>query len=154
MHLIEPLTVLRFMFKILSGLPEFFKTALLSPREKALSITLGFCLSLFPVAGFTTILCVLAILIFKLNPYLVQGINILFMPFQVMLMLPFLKAGRMVFFSEKNLMPEISEVKWTAIAKSENLYYFLESIIGGIAIWGIASLVTGFLLYRLLLKIK
>ena len=142
------------MLKIAGDLFRYIKTVSLSPGKRALSITIGFYLSLFPVTGLTTILCLLAIVIFKLNPFLVQGINILFMPIQVILMLPFLKAGRIMFFTEKELLPEISQVKLSAFIRSDSLYYLFESIMGGVAVWSIVSVTTGFFLYRLLLKMN
>jgi len=142
------------MVKIVSQLFQFLKSTSVSPHQRALSVTLGFYLSLFPVAGFTTLLGLGAILIFKLNPYLVQAINILLMPIQVVLMYPFLKTGRMIFFREKELMPEILQGKFSAILNANNLCNLFESVIGGIAIWGIISLITGFFLYQFILKLK
>ena len=142
------------MVKIVSQLFRFLKSTSVSPHQRALSVTMGFYLSLFPVAGFTTLLGLGAILIFKLNPYWVQAINILLVPVQVVLMYPFLKTGRMIFFNEKELMPEVLQGNFSAILKTDNFYNLFESVIGGIAIWGIIGLTSGFFLYRFLLKLK
>ncbi len=143
---------MQLILKMFSGVSRSLKITTLSPREKALSTTLGFYLSLFPVAGLTTILCLLAIISLRLNAYLVQGLNLLLMPLQLILMYPMLKTGRMLFFTDTALMPKTDKVSWTSFTKTDNLLYLFESIAGGIAIWAILSVSTGFFLYRILLK--
>ncbi len=143
---------MQLILKMFSGVSRSLKITTLSPQEKALSTTLGFYLSLFPVAGLTTILCLLAIITLRLNAYLVQGLNLLLMPLQLILMYPMLKAGRILFFTDTALMAKTEKVSWASFTKTDNLLYLFESIAGGIAIWAILSVSTGFFLYRILLK--
>ena len=123
-----------------------------SPSRKAVSLTFGFYLGIFPLPGSSTLLCLLAIVFFRLNPFLVQGMNILFTPFQMILVYPFLKTGRLLFFNEKNVMPGISLTQWINAENYEAFLYLFETVMAGVFIWGIISGATGFFLYRILLK--
>ena len=125
-----------------------------SPQKTALTLTLGFYLSLFPVVGSTTFLCLLATFLFRLNPFIIQGVNFFLFPIQMMLMFPFLKAGRMLFFTRKDLLPAASLKQLMHVDGWDSFYYLFESLIGGIAMWGIFSAITGFLLYKILLKLN
>lgn len=123
-----------------------------SPSRKAVSLTFGFYLGIFPLPGSSTLLCLLAIVFFRLNPLLVQGMNVLFTPFQFMFVYPFFKAGRLLFFNEKNVMPGISLTQWINAENQEAFMYCFETVMAGIFIWGILSAATGYFFYRFLLK--
>jgi uncharacterized protein (DUF2062 family) len=65
----------------------------LSPREVSLAVASGTTLSLFPVPGTTTLLNLAAARIFGLNIVASQAANWLASPLQVILLVPFMKAG-------------------------------------------------------------
>jgi uncharacterized protein (DUF2062 family) len=65
----------------------------MSPEKIALTIALGLSLSVFPILGSTTLLCLLAGIAFKLNQPLIQIANYLGYPLQILLLLPFYRAG-------------------------------------------------------------
>jgi len=65
----------------------------ITPEKIALSIALGVTLGIFPVLGSTTLLCAGAALVFRLNLPAIQLVNYLIYPLQLILFLPFLKAG-------------------------------------------------------------
>lgn len=67
------------------------------PAGIALTIALGIVLGLFPILGATTVLCALAALWLKLNQALIQSVNYLIAPLQVLLLLPFYRAGESLF---------------------------------------------------------
>lgn len=125
-----------------------------SPRKTALAITLGFYIGLFPVTGCTTLLCILATLLFKLNPLTIQGVNWLLAPFQLMLMYPTLKLGRILFFPEKGILAETSLGNAIASPTWKSVFSLGETVVGGIAVWGIFSILTGYFVYRTLLRIS
>ena len=113
-----------------------------TPEKKALSLTFGFYAALFPVFGLTTFVGLLFAFIFKLKHYLVQGMNILFMPLQILLIYPFLKFGRMLLFDNQKIIPEIQLKEWFLFDNWETFYALFESVIGGIVIWSALSLTT------------
>ena len=81
----------------------------LSPDAVALTLALGLCLAVVPVVGVTTILCFLAALAFRLNQPLMMGVNYLSGPLQLVLLVPFLKLGRLLFGGAERT-PRLSEM--------------------------------------------
>jgi len=68
-----------------------------TPEKLALSLALGLVLGVFPAVGWTTALCALAALIFRLNIPAIQMINYFMYPAQIALLLPFFRLGEKVF---------------------------------------------------------
>src|SRR5271157_6004239 len=68
-----------------------------TPEKLAFSLALGLILSVFPALGWTTALCALAALIFRLNLPAIQLINYFMYPAQIALLLPFFRLGEKVF---------------------------------------------------------
>ncbi|HYL77201.1 MAG TPA: DUF2062 domain-containing protein [Bryobacteraceae bacterium] len=64
-----------------------------TPEKIALSISLGIAIGIFPVLGSTTLLCAAAAVVLRLNLPAIQLVNYLVYPLQLILFLPFLKAG-------------------------------------------------------------
>ena len=72
-----------------------------TPEKIALSIAFGLVLGIFPAIGWTTLLCFLAAIIFRLNLPAVQLVNYFMYPVQLALLIPFIRAGELLFgFSE------------------------------------------------------
>lgn len=65
----------------------------ISPRRLALTLALGFVVGCIPVVGLPTAICALIALAFRLNQPAIQAANYAAMPFQVALILPFMKLG-------------------------------------------------------------
>ena len=123
-----------------------------SPGKIVLSFTLGFYLGLFPVVGLTTLLCLVATFLFRLNPLIIQVANFSVFPLQLVLIYPFMKAGRILFFTKKELLPVVS-LKQLFTADGWNYFcYLCESVAGGIAVWSLFSALTGIFMYRFLLQ--
>lgn len=68
----------------------------LSPERIALSITLACCLAIIPIPFTNTLLLFLLAVMLRLNHILVQTINYLLFPFQIILYLPFYKLGSLI----------------------------------------------------------
>jgi hypothetical protein len=68
----------------------------LTPEEVALLLTTGLVLGVFPIAGFPTLLCLLAALGFRLNVAALQAINSITSPLQLALLLPLERAGALL----------------------------------------------------------
>jgi uncharacterized protein (DUF2062 family) len=65
----------------------------ITPRRLAFTLALGFVLGFIPLLGVPTGLCVLAALAFRLNQPAIQVANYAAMPFQLALVVPFVRLG-------------------------------------------------------------
>src|SRR5665213_2219587 len=65
----------------------------ISPRRLALTLAIGFVLGCIPVVGIPTALCAMVALVFGLNQPAIQAANYLAMPFQLALLVPFVRLG-------------------------------------------------------------
>jgi uncharacterized protein (DUF2062 family) len=68
-----------------------------TPEKMALSLALGAALGVFPVLGTTTALCALVAFIWRLNLPAIQIVNYFVYPLQIALVLPFFRAGEILF---------------------------------------------------------
>jgi len=69
----------------------------ISPERLAFCIALGIAFGLVPALGTTTVLCMLAAFLFRLNLAAIQLVNLAVYPLQIALLIPFLKAGAWLF---------------------------------------------------------
>lgn len=69
----------------------------ITPEKIALSLAFGIMLGVFPVLGATSLLCLVAALLFRLNLPAVQLVNILMNPLWCALLLPFIRMGERLF---------------------------------------------------------
>jgi len=65
----------------------------ISPPQLALTLALGFTIGCLPVVGITTITCAVVALTLGLNLPVIQAANYAAMPFQLILIVPFLRLG-------------------------------------------------------------
>ena len=71
-----------------------------TPERLALSIALGIALGLVPALGIPTLLCTLAAFLFRLNLPAIQLVNYFVYPLQLVLLIPFIRAGERLFGAE------------------------------------------------------
>jgi len=69
----------------------------ITSEKIALSIAFGLVLGVFPALGWSTLLCLLLALWLKLNVPAMQLVNYLAYPLQLVLLVPFLRAGEFLF---------------------------------------------------------
>ena len=69
----------------------------ITPEKIALTVALGLVLGVTPVIGSTTLLCTAAALLLRLNLAAIQLVNGLVYPLQLILIVPFLRAGAWLF---------------------------------------------------------
>lgn len=69
----------------------------ITPEKIALSLAFGFMLGIFPVLGTTSLLCLAAAMVFRLNLPAVQLVNVLVNPLWFALLIPFIRAGERLF---------------------------------------------------------
>ena len=65
----------------------------ISPRRLAFTLSIGFVLGCIPLVGIPTALCAMVALAFRLNLPAIQAANYAAMPFQVALIVPFVRLG-------------------------------------------------------------
>jgi uncharacterized protein (DUF2062 family) len=70
-----------------------------SPRRLALTLALGFAIGCLPLVGLPTALCMLVAIALRLNVPAIQAANYAAMPFQLALVLPFMRLGGWLFAS-------------------------------------------------------
>ncbi len=68
-----------------------------TPEKMALSLALGVAIGVFPALGTTTALCALVAFIWRLNLPAIQIVNYFVYPVQLALILPFFRAGEILF---------------------------------------------------------
>jgi len=72
----------------------------ITPKKVALGVACGIVLGIFPVVGLTTILCLLAATILRLNIPAIQLVNYLVYPLQLLLLIPFFYLGDLLFSTD------------------------------------------------------
>ncbi len=70
----------------------------ITPEKLALTVALGVGLGIFPILGSTTLLCGLAAVSLRLNQPVIQLVNYFTSPLQLALIIPFYRAGEILFF--------------------------------------------------------
>ena len=69
----------------------------ITPEKIALSLAFGFMLGIFPVLETTSLLCLIAAILFRLNLPAVQLVNLLVNPLWFVLLIPFIRMGEQLF---------------------------------------------------------
>jgi len=124
-----------------------------TPEKIALTVALGVSLGVIPVIGSTTMLCTLAAVALRLNLPAILLVNGAVYPFQLMLLVPFLRAGAWAFRAAgpKLTMGEIFNLirvnAWHAIT---TLWI---ATMHALVIWLIAGCVVSAFVYIVLLAV-
>jgi uncharacterized protein (DUF2062 family) len=120
-----------------------------TPRKLALTCALGVVLGIFPVFGTTTLLCLGVAVLFRLNIPIIQLVNYLIAPLQLILIIPFIKIGTYLFrltpfpYTTDQLFSMFRNDFWLLI-KETGLALTI-----GTGVWAILSLPLFFLLFYL-----
>jgi len=64
-----------------------------TPEKLAMSVALALCIAAIPMLGVTSLLCLVAALVFRLNLAVMQAVNWAATPLQLALIVPFYRAG-------------------------------------------------------------
>jgi uncharacterized protein (DUF2062 family) len=121
----------------------------LSPERLAWSVALGLGLGVFPMLGSTMLLCFLAALFFKLNQPAMQTVNYLAYPLQLLLFIPFIRAGEWLFHAPRLplSLPIIFHAMktdlWAAVT------FFWTSVWHATVVWCLLAIPTMLLLGRI-----
>lgn len=125
----------------------------ITPEKIALSIAFGMALGVFPVLGSTTLLCTLAAMAFKLNLPAIQVVNYLVYPLQFVLLIPFYRAGELVFnaprlsVSVTQIAALIKEDPWGATQ------FLWETTWHAMVVWGLLAPIGIAILYYTLVPV-
>jgi uncharacterized protein (DUF2062 family) len=125
----------------------------ITPEKIAWTLSVGLALGVFPLLGTTTLLCAVAALIWRLNMPLIQLVNYLIYPAQVILLLPFWRAGAWVFGSK---VPFNSISEMVTQVRHDPWESFLQwgwTALEGVGVWGLASAIVVPVLYFVLLRL-
>jgi uncharacterized protein (DUF2062 family) len=99
----------------------------ITPRRLAITLALGFAVGCIPVLGIPTVLCAALAFGLRLNLPAIQAANYLAMPFQLALILPFVRLGQWIFSS--GARPALSAAGGMHLA-APTLLYQLGSLTG------------------------
>jgi uncharacterized protein (DUF2062 family) len=121
-----------------------------SPEEIALSIAFGLVLGIFPLLGWTTLLCLLAAVIFRLNLPAVQLVNYFAYPLQLAMLIPFFRAGEFLFHSVRL---SLSLTQILAMIKADvwhSIKVLWIATVHAIAAWALIAPLAIYVLFRIL----
>jgi uncharacterized protein (DUF2062 family) len=115
----------------------------ITPEKIALTLALGCVISVFPILGSTTLLCALAALWLRLNQPLIQLVNYLMYPMQLLLLIPLYRAGEWLGAPHLSLsIPQMFE-RFRA-GPLQFIADFAGVALGGVVAWCLAApLVVG-----------
>src|SRR5271165_1196812 len=122
----------------------------ITPEKIALSVAFALVLGVFPALGWTTLLCLIVALRLRLNIPATQLVNYLVYPLQLLLLVPFIRAGEILFraprlsLSLPQIMAMIHAGVWHAI---QALWV---ATVHAIAVWAILAPVAIYLIYKVL----
>jgi len=126
----------------------------ITPHKVALSVSLGVVLGVTPLLGSTTILCAVAALVFGINLPLIQVVNYLVYPLQLLLLIPFIQLGQWLFHQPPlpltltQLMALLRLRFWRSLAMLWE--YTLHGLIAWLILGGMAALIIYIILRPLL----
>ena len=108
----------------------------LTKRQVTLALVVGISIGCMPLVWGTSLLCIAAAYVLRLNQVLVQLANYLVYPLQIILFIPFLKAGGWLFSADSNV--QVSMTSAFALLKSSpsdffHAFWFLN--LQGLAVW-------------------
>jgi uncharacterized protein (DUF2062 family) len=122
----------------------------ITPEKVALSVAIGLVLGVFPALGWTTLLCLVVALWLKLNVPAMQLVNYLAYPLQLVLLVPFIRAGEFLFRAPKlaiSLPQILAMVKadvWHAITA------LWVATMHAIVAWAVVAPIAVWVIYKLL----
>ncbi len=127
-----------------------YLTGALSPQKAALAVSLGVLWGIFPIVGTTTGLCTISGLLSRLNLALINGVNYLLYPLQLLLIIPFMQLGSFVTtIPNLNLPSGVDDLKAFMFDREvsamsfEVLNTLLNAVVGWALLAPLAAVVAG-----------
>ncbi len=122
----------------------------ITPEKLAISMALGAVIGVIPLLGTTTILCTITAIVLRLNLPAIQAANWSVYGLQLLLLLPLMRAGDMLFgvepltFSPPELIEMFRTDFWGSV---QDLW---RTTLHALTIWGLASIPAVLVLYSIL----
>ena len=107
----------------------------ITPKRLALSMASGAVIGMFPIIGSTTLICTVIALVLRLNLPAIQLANYLVYPLQIILVIPFINFGAVLFQID---MPPLSAQELTLLFEQDfwgTIVSFLDAILCAVAAW-------------------
>jgi uncharacterized protein (DUF2062 family) len=125
----------------------------MTPERIAFSLACGIVLGLFPIMGATTLLCLAAALVFRLNTTAAILANWAVYPLQIILIAPFFAAGARLFgtLSLLHASPRSAPLAASSLMRGADLV--AASSLHAILVWGLAAPLAMAVLYLSLLPV-
>ncbi len=123
----------------------------ITPEKIALSLALGMTLGIAPMIGSTTLLCVIAAFVLRLNPAAIQIVNYLMSPLQLALLIPFIRAGEWVFRVEQSRITLDRVRQLIQVSLWHAVTTLWTATVHAMAVWFCLGVLVLFPLYWLLL---
>lgn len=105
----------------------------ITPQLIALTIAAGLVIGIFPILGATTLLCAVFALALRLNQPIIQLVNYLVYPLQILLLFPFYRAGERLFGQPP--VPLLSVVELSQRFWADPTQFFVDY--GLVALYGV-----------------
>lgn len=119
----------------------------ISPEKLSLSIAIGAAIGILPIVGVTTLIAFAAAVVFRLNVPVVQLLNYLVYPLQLVLIIPFISLGAFIFQSDLSL----SSINDLGVLNENSFWVtivsFSEMIAYAIIAWLLTSIPISALVY-------
>ncbi len=122
----------------------------ITPEKLALSIAFGLVLGVFPALGWTTLLCLLVAVWLKVNVPAMQLVNYLAYPLQLALLVPFIRAGEVLFRAPKlvSSLPQILAMVRADVWHAVTALWV--ATIHAIVVWTLIAPAAVYLIYKIL----
>lgn len=111
----------------------------ISPRQLAFTLALGFALGCLPMLGVSTAICAVLAIALRLNMPAIQAANWVAMPFQMLLIVPFLRLGQWIVPGERGavtpdrMLAQMQSSPWHAVVQMSG------AISHALLAWGLAA---------------
>jgi len=124
-----------------------------SVRKLSLAIVIGVLLGIIPVFGFITFVAAAVASWLRLNVAVLLAVLYLVMPLQVLLFVPFIRLGELLFGIERLLLAPQRIIEQIQAQPWEFTLQIWHSIAGALGAWVLVSIVTGIFLYQVLVRL-
>ena len=123
----------------------------LDPQKTSFAIVGALCIGIVQMFGCTFILATSFGLFFRLNQFVIQYVHILMSPLQILMFYPFVHAGQLVFhLNSKTTLSFRQILDFVINHTTDFIREYLNIVLAAAGVWLIFSLLTGYVLYRLI----
>ena len=139
----------KFSWKYITGLLSQALKQGITPRKLAVTCAFGVVIGIFPLFGTTTALCFAIAIALRLNIAIIQLVNYLIAPAQILLILPFIKFGTYVFglkpfpYSADQLIELFKNDFWLLVKEAG------VALLAGVGMWLLFSIPLFFVIFYL-----